>query len=257
MKLELKRPLAFIDIETTGLDIIKDRIVEVSIAKLFPDGHTETYTRRVNPTITISEKASKITGITDKDVKDLPEFKQIATEVARFIENCDIAGYNSTNFDIPMLAEEFVRAEIDFDFKKTKFIDVQVIFHKKEQRTLSAAYKFYCQKDLENAHSAEADVFATLEVLEQQLNRYEDLEPNIDFLSKYSVHNRNVDFVGRIILNDNDEPIFNFGKYKGQKVTDVLEKDKGYYSWMMNAEFPHYTKYVLTKIKLSMTKNVK
>lgn len=257
MKLELKRPLAFIDIETTGLDIIKDRIVEISIAKLFPDGHTETYTRRVNPTIPISEKATKITGITDEDVKDLPIFKDIAQELSHWIENCDIAGYNSTNFDIPMLAEEFVRAEIDFDFKKTKFIDVQVIFHKKEQRTLSAAYKFYCEKDLENAHSAEADVLATLEVLEQQLNRYEDLEPNIEFLSKYSVHNRNVDFVGRIILNDNDEPIFNFGKYKGQKVTDVFEKDKGYYSWMMNAEFPYYTKYVLTKIKLSMTKNVK
>lgn len=257
MTLKLNRPLVFIDLETTGLDIIKDRIIEITLAKLFPDGHYEIYSRRINPMMPIPPKATQITGITDEDVKDCPPFSKVAQEIANWLENSDIAGYNSINFDIPMLAEEFARAEVDFDFNKAKFIDVQVIYHKKEKRTLAAAYKFYCNKDLENAHSSKADVLATMEILEQQLKMYDDLEPNVDFLSKYSTFNRNLDFAGRVILDENDEPVFNFGKYKGQKVVDVFKKDTSYYSWIMRGEFPLNTKQVVTKIKLSMTKNVK
>ena len=256
MNLKLKRPLAFFDLETTGLDIAKDRIVEISILKVSPDGKEETYTRRINPTIPMSKQASEITGITDSDLKDMPTFKEVAPEIVKFLDNCDIAGYNSNKFDIPLLAEEFIRAEIDFDFSKRKIIDVQVIYHKKEQRTLKAAYKFYCDKDLENAHSAEADTYATYEILKKQIERYNDLGDDVNSLSKFSFHTRNVDFVGRIIYNDNDVPVFNFGKYKGKPVAEVLKKDPGYYGWMMNADFPLYTKKVLTKIRLEMNSNL-
>jgi len=256
MNLKLKRPLAFFDLETTGLDIAKDRIVEISILKVSPDGKEETYTRRINPTIPMSKQASEITGITDSDLKDMPTFKELAPEIVKFLDNCDIAGYNSNKFDIPLLAEEFIRAEIDFDFSKRKIIDVQVIYHKKEQRTLKAAYKFYCDKDLENAHSAEADTYATYEILKKQIERYNDLGDDVNSLSKFSFHTRNVDFVGRIIYNDNDVPVFNFGKYKGKPVAEVLKKDPGYYGWMMNADFPLYTKKVLTKIRLEMNSNL-
>ncbi len=256
MNLKLKRPLAFFDLETTGLDIAKDRIVEISILKVSPDGKEETYTRRINPTIPMSKQASEITGITDSDLKDMPTFKEVAPEIVKFLDNCDIAGYNSNKFDIPLLAEEFIRAEVDFDFSKRKIIDVQVIYHKKEQRTLKAAYKFYCDKDLENAHSAEADTYATYEILKKQIERYNDLGDDVNSLSKFSFHTRNVDFVGRIIYNDNDVPVFNFGKYKGKPVAEVLKKDPGYYGWMMNADFPLYTKKVLTKIRLEMNSNL-
>ncbi len=256
MNLKLKRPLAFFDLETTGLDIAKDRIVEISILKVSPDGKEETYTRRINPTIPMSKQASEITGITDDDLKNMPTFKEVAPEIVKFLENCDIAGYNSNKFDIPLLAEEFIRAEVDFDFSKRKIIDVQVIYHKKEQRTLKAAYKFYCDKDLENAHSAEADTYATYEILKKQIERYDDLGDDVNSLSAFSFHTRNVDFVGRIIYNDDDVPVFNFGKYKGKPVAEVLKKDPGYYGWMMNANFPLYTKKVLTKIRLAMNMNL-
>ncbi|MBN2776905.1 MAG: ribonuclease H-like domain-containing protein [Bacteroidales bacterium] len=257
MNLNLKRPIAFFDLETTGLDIVKDRIIEISILKISPDGKEETYTRRVNPTIPISKEASKITGIVDDDLKDMPTFKEVAKEVAKFIENCDLAGYNSNKFDVPLLAEELLRADVAVDFSKRKLIDVQVIYHKKEQRTLSAAYEFYCNKKLKNAHSAEADTFATYEILKGQVEMYDDLENDIDSLSKISYHNRNVDFAGRIVYNSKDEPVFNFGKYKGKIVTEVLEKDPGYFGWFLNADFPLYTKQVLSRIKLSMTQKVK
>jgi DNA polymerase-3 subunit epsilon len=257
MKLNLKRPLAFFDLETTGLDIVSDRIIEISILKVFPDGKEENYTKRVNPTILISKEASQITGIKDEDLKDCPTFKELAKDVAKFLENCDIAGYNSNKFDLPLLAEEFLRADVDIDFTKRKIIDIQVIFHKKEQRTLSAAYQFYCKKELQNAHSAAADTYATYEVLQNQLEMYKDLENDVNQLSSFSSQTRNIDFAGRIVYNDKDEPIFNFGKHKGKLVTEVLEKDHGYYGWMMNSDFPLFTKKVLTLIKLSMTQKIK
>lgn len=253
MNLKLTKPIVFFDLETTGLDITKDRIIEISILKIYPDQKEETYTRRINPTIPISEVAKKITGITDEDVKDKPTFGEVAKEVMKFIGNSDIAGYNSNRFDLPLLAEEFARCDIDFDIKNRNIIDVQVIYHKKEQRTLSAAYKFYCNKDLENAHTAEADTRATYEVLLQQIEKYDDLTNNIEELSKFSYYNRNADFAGRIIYNDKDQEVFNFGKYKGKTVAEILKKDSGYYGWMMNADFPLTTKQIITKIKLQLT----
>ena len=250
MKIQLKNPLVFFDLETTGIDVAVDRIVEISYLKVYPNGDTESKTLKVNPGMPIPQKATSIHGITDDDIKDAPAFQEIAKNIAKIFEGCDFAGYNSNKFDLPLLAEEFLRTEIDFDLKKRKFIDIQVIFHKKEQRTLSAAYRFYCNKKLEDAHSAEADTQATFEILQAQLDRYPDLPNDIDELSKYSSHNRNVDFLGRIVYDDEDCEIFNFGKYKGQRVTDVLKKDPGYYGWMINGAFPLYTKKVLTAIKL-------
>jgi DNA polymerase III subunit epsilon len=250
MKLKLKNPLIFFDLETTGIDVVNDRIVELSYLKIFPDGREEVKTMRINPTIPIDPKATEIHGISNEDVKDSPPFSEVAQSLANTFEGSDIAGFNSNKFDLPLLAEEFLRSEIDFDLKKRKFIDVQVIFHKMEQRTLSAAYKFYCEKDLENAHSAEADTRATYEILEAQLDRYNELQNDVDVLSKFSAHNRNVDFVGRIIYDDNNVEVINFGKYKGIPVEEVLEKDPGYYGWIMNSDFPLYTKRVLTAIKL-------
>jgi len=250
MKLNLKNPLIIFDLETTGMNISSDRIVEISYLKIYPDQREEVKTFRVNPTIPISPEATAIHGISDDDVKEAPTFNEIAKTLANCFEGCDFAGFNSNKFDLPLLAEEFIRANINFDLKKRKFIDVQVIFYKMEQRTLSAAYQFYCNKDLTNAHSAEADTRATYEVLQAQLDMYSDLQNNVVQLSTYSAHTRSVDFVGRIVYNEKDEEIFNFGKYKGQTVVSVLAKDPSYYSWMMNGDFPLYTKNVLTAIKL-------
>jgi DNA polymerase-3 subunit epsilon len=250
MNINLKNPLVFFDLETTGMNVGTDRIVEISYLKIYPDQHEESKTYRVNPCMAIPPEITAIHGISNEDVKDAPTFKEIAQTLANTFEGCDFAGYNSNKFDLPLLAEEFIRAEIDFDLKKRKFIDVQVIFYKKEQRTLSAAYKYYCDKDLTNAHSAEGDTRATYEVLQAQLEMYPDLINSVDKLSEFSAHQRTVDFIGRIVYNEKDEEIFNFGKYKGQTVVSVLAKDPSYYSWMMNGDFPLYTKNVLTAIKL-------
>ncbi|MDG5800380.1 3'-5' exonuclease [Marinilabiliaceae bacterium ANBcel2] len=250
MDLNLKNPIVFFDLETTGINIVKDRIVEISALKIQTNGEEEIRTYRVNPEMPIPPESSAIHGIYDEDVKDSPSFKGIAKELAKFMEGCDIGGFNSNKFDIPLLAEEFLRVDVDFDMRKRHFIDVQTIFHKMEQRTLAAAYKFYCSKTLDNAHSAEADTRATFEILKAQLDRYDNLDNDIPSLSKFSSHNRNVDLAGRIIYNSKDEEVFNFGKYKGKKVSDVLAKDQGYYGWMMNGDFPLYTKKVLTNIKL-------
>jgi len=250
MKLKLKNPIVFFDLETTGTNTVTDRIVEIAYHKVYPNGREETKSIRINPQMPIPPSVTEIHGITDEDVKNCPTFKDVAKEILRDIEGCDLAGYNSNRFDIPMLAEEFLRAEIDIDLMKRKFVDVQNIFHKMEQRTLAAAYKFYCGKDMENAHNAEYDTMVTYEVLQAQLERYPELENDVDFLAKFSAQTNNVDFAGRIVYNDKKEEIFNFGKYKGQKVSDVLLKDTGYYGWMMTSDFSLHTKKVLTTIKL-------
>ncbi len=252
MQLNLKNPIIFFDIESTGLNVASDRIVEICMVKVHPNGDTETKTRRINPTIPIPAESTAIHGIKDEDVKDCPTFAQIAKSLAQWMEGCDIAGYNSTKFDIPMLSEEFLRVNINFDFRKRKLVDVQNIFHKMEQRTLSAAYKFYCQKDLENAHSAEADTMATYEILKAQLDRYpEALQNDMAFLAEFSTKSRFVDYAGRIILNDKDIPVFNFGKHKGRPVKEVLETEPSYYAWIMNGDFTLDTKQVLTEIKIN------
>ncbi|MEA2043699.1 MAG: 3'-5' exonuclease [Bacteroidota bacterium] len=250
MELNLKNCIAFIDLETTGINVVKDRIVEISILKINPNQEEEIKTLRINPECPIPKETTKIHGISDADVADAPTFSQVAKSIADFIEGCDLAGYNSDRFDFPLLAEEFLRTDIDIDLKKRKFIDVQVIFHKKEQRTLEAAYEFYCNKTLENAHSAEADTVATYEVLKGQLDKYEDLQNDTESLSKFSHHKKQVDFAGRIVLNKKGEEVFNFGKNKGKSVETVLKEQSGYYDWMMKADFPRYTKKVLTEIKL-------
>lgn len=250
MQLNLKNPLVFFDLETTGINIVKDRIVEISYLKVHPNGKEESKTRRINPEMPIPAEATAIHGISDEDVKDCPTFKEIAKSLATQIEGCDLAGYNSNRFDIPLLAEEFLRADVDIDLNKRKFVDVQTIFHKMEQRTLSAAYKFYCDKSLENAHTAEADTLATYEVLKAQLDRYEDLKNDVNFLSQYSCYGNNVDFAGRMVYNDKGEEVINFGKYKGRKVEEILKSDPGYYSWIMNGDFSLHTKKMLTEIKL-------
>lgn len=252
MKLNIKNPLVVFDLETTGIDVVKDRIVEIAVLKIFPNGNRESKVRRINPGIPIPPEATAVHGITDEDVKDAPSFKEIAKSLANYIEGCDFAGFNSNRFDLPLLAEEFLRAGVDIDLKKRKFIDVQTIFHKMEKRTLAAAYKFYLDKDLENAHSAEADTNATFEILCAQVERYPELKNDVDFLSEFSSFNRNVDFAGRIILDDNGVEVFNFGKHKGKPVVEVLKAEPSYYSWMMNGEFPLYTKKVLTAIYLQM-----
>lgn len=250
MKLNLKNPIIFFDLETTGVDQSKDRIVEISIVKVMPDGTEEVKTRRLNPQMPIPAGATAIHGISDEDVKDCPTFKDVAKSLAAYVEGCDLAGYNSNRFDIPVLVEEFLRAGIDVDFKKRRFIDVQNIFHKMEQRTLVAAYKFYCDKDLTNAHSAEADTRATYEVLLAQLDKYENLENDIDALSKFSTTDRFVDYAGRLIYNDKDQEVINFGKHKGRVAEEVFRQEPSYYGWMMNGDFPEYTKKVITEIKL-------
>jgi DNA polymerase-3 subunit epsilon len=254
MKLNLKNPIVFFDLETTGINIAADRIVEIAYLKIDLNGNETSKTQRINPEMPIPENVTAIHGISNEDVKDAPTFNEIARSLAKEIEGCDLAGYNSVRFDIPLLAEEFLRAGVDIDLSRRKFVDVQVIFMKMEPRTLSAAYKFFAGKELTEAHSAEADTLATYEVLQAQLDRYPNLENDIGKLAEFSSHNRNVDFAGRIVYNDDDVEVFNFGKYKGKPVREVLESDPGYFGWMMNGDFPLYTKKVLTSIKLDSIK---
>jgi DNA polymerase-3 subunit epsilon len=263
MKLNLTKPLAIFDLETTGTNVGTDRIVEISIIKVHADGREEILTRRVNPGVPIPPEVTAIHGITDADVKDEPTFAVLAPLLNQFLANCDMGGYNSNKFDIPLLVEEFLRADVDFDLKGRRFVDVQNIFHKMEPRTLKAAYKFYCNKDIVNAHSAEADTRATYEVLLSQLERYEGVEysdkdgkvstpvvNDVRMLHEFSFHNRNADLVGHIIYNDKNQEAFNFGKYKGKSVEEVFNNEPSYYDWMMKADFPLYTKKVITAIKL-------
>ena len=250
MKLNLKRPIVFFDLETTGVDTAKDRIVEISMVKVMPNGDEVVRTRLINPQMHIPEEATAIHGITDEDVKEQPTFTQIAKSLSQFIEGCDFGGFNSNRFDLPMLVEEFLRAGVDVDFKSRKFVDVQNIFHKMEQRTLVAAYKFYCDKDLTDAHSAEADTRATYEVLKAQLDRYPELENDVTALADFSARGETADYAGRIVYNEKGEEVFNFGKYKGHKVSDIFQREPSYYDWMMKGDFPLYTKKVITEIRL-------
>jgi DNA polymerase III subunit epsilon len=265
MKLHLKNPLVILDLETTGINIAGDRVVEIALLKIHPDGNEEERVIIINPEMPIPEKATRIHGLTNEDVKDAPVFREVAKTLAKFLEGCDLAGFNSNRFDIPLLAEEFIRADVDIDFKKRKFVDVQAIFHKMEKRTLGAAYKFYCNKELTDAHRALTDVRATYEVLQAQLDLYKEtefedqngiksipVENNIEKLCEFSSYDRYVDYMGRIVLDDNNVPVFNFGKNKGMSVEKVLKEQPGYYGWMLNGDFPLYTKKVLTQIKLKM-----
>ena len=257
MQLNLKKPIVFFDLETTGLNVGVDRIVEISLLKLHPNQKEEIKTFRVNPEMPISEESSAIHGISDEDVADKPTFKQLASEIGRFMEGCDLSGFNLLKFDIPMLVEEFLRVDYDFDLKNKKIVDVQRIFHQMEKRTLEAAYKFYCDKELTNAHSAEADTVATYEVYKAQIERYEELENDTDFIHEFtgSPSDKMVDIAGRIVKNPEGIPVINFGKHKGKPVEDVLRSDPGYYGWMMRGDFPLYTKKKLTEIKLGMRNN--
>jgi DNA polymerase-3 subunit epsilon len=253
MELKLIKPIVFFDLETTGINIGNDRIVEISILKIFPNGNKESKTWLVNPEVEIPAEVSAIHGITNERVVTEPTFKELAHTVNDLIADSDLAGFNSNRFDIPLLAEEFLRVGIDFDMNDRKAIDVQVIFHKKEQRTLGAGYKFYCGKVLEDAHSAEADTNATYEILKAQLDKYDDIENSVEALSEYSTHSKRADFAGFILFNENDEEVFSFGKYKGRLVEDVLKENPGYNAWIQNADFPLYTKKVLQAIKVRMS----
>ncbi|WP_439131888.1 exonuclease domain-containing protein [Polaribacter sp.] len=253
MNLELKKPIVFFDLETTGVNIGNDRIVEISILKVFPNGNKESKTWLVNPEIEIPQGATDVHGITNEKVVTEPTFKELAPKVNEMIAGCDLAGFNSNRFDIPLLAEELMRAGIDFDMKNRKAIDVQVIFHKKEQRTLGAGYQFYCGKELEGAHGAEADTNATYEILLAQVEKYDDIGNSVDELSEFSTHGKRADFAGFILMNDEDQEIFSFGKYKGRTVEEVLKENPGYHNWIQNADFPLYTKKVLKEIKDRMT----
>lgn len=250
MQLNLTKPICFFDLETTGINITKDRIVEIAVLKVHPNGKEESKTWLVNPGIPIPKEVTAIHGISDADVADKPMFKEVAKEIYNMIKDSDLGGFNSDRFDIPLLAEEMLRAEIDFDMKNRLSIDVQTIFHKMEQRTLSAAYRFYCNKDLNDAHSAEADTNATYEVLKAQINRYEEIENDTKFLAEFSTRKQFADFAGFIGYNKKGEECFAFGKHKGKAVADILETEPGYYGWLLNADFPLYTKKVLTAIKL-------
>lgn len=253
--LKLHKPLCFFDLETTGINVAKDRIVEISILKVFPNGNKESKTIRVNPEIPISAEATSVHGISNEDVANEPTFGEIAPQIWEMMKDSDLAGYNSNRFDIPLLVEEFIRNNIEFDLKNHRFVDVQVIFFKKEPRDLSSAYKFYCDKTLENAHSAKADVEATYEIFKAQIKKYDDLENDIRFLSEFTTQKRTADLAGFIGYDNDGDEIFNFGKHKGKKVIDVFEKDLGYYSWIQNADFPGYTKKILTQIKLASAFN--
>ncbi|MBD5197247.1 MAG: 3'-5' exonuclease [Muribaculaceae bacterium] len=248
MKLKLERPLIFFDLETTGTNIVRDRIVELSYIKVFPDGTTEQKTRRLNPEMHIPEGATAIHHITDEMVANEPTFRQVAKALNEIFANSDIAGYNSNKFDVPLLIEEFGRAGINFDLAGRSFIDVQNIFHKMEQRTLVAAYKFYCGKNLEDAHSAFADTQATYEVLLGQLDKYAELEGDVKSLAEFSKLGKNVDLSARIVLDDKDEPVFNFGKHKGKRVKDVFRQEPSFYTWMMQGDFAKNTKDVVTAL---------
>ena len=250
MELKLSKPICFFDLETTGIDITKDRIVEISILKVYPNGNKESKTWLVNPTIPIPKAASDVHGITDERVAGEPTFKELAKQIHNMIKDSDLAGYNSDRFDIPLLAEEMLRAEVDFDLGNCVSVDVQTIFHKMEQRTLSAAYKFYCGKDLIDAHTASADTNATYEILKAQLDRYDSLENNIKKLSEFTYRKQIADFAGFIGYNDKGEEIFTFGKHKGKRVEDIFDEEPGYFGWLLGADFPLYTKKILTAIKL-------
>lgn len=250
-KLNLKNPIIFFDLETTGTDINKDRIVEISYIKVYPNGNEESKNMRINPGIHIPESSSQVHGITDDDVKDCPLFKDVAKSIAKVFEGCDIAGFNSNRFDIPLLVEEFLRVGVDLDLRKHKFIDVQNIYHKLEKRTLIAAYKYYCGKNLEDAHSALADTKATYEVLQAQLDHYpNELKNDVNFLSEFSTMTKTVDFAGRMAYDENGNEVFTFGKYRGMKVTDVLHRDPGYFGWILQGDFTLDTKRELMKIRL-------
>ncbi|PQB07630.1 DNA polymerase III subunit epsilon [Polaribacter filamentus] len=253
MNLNLKKPIVFFDLETTGVNIATDRIVEISILKVFPNGNKESKTWLVNPEMEIPKESSEIHGITNEQVSTEPTFKELAQKVNEMVVGCDLAGFNSNRFDIPLLAEELMRAGIDFDMKNRKAIDVQVIFHKKEQRTLGAGYQFYCGKELEGAHGAEADTNATYEILLAQLDKYPDLENSVAALSEFSTHGERADFAGFILMNDEKQEIFSFGKYKGRTVEEVFIENPGYNNWIQNADFPLYTKKVLREIKERMS----
>ena len=250
MELKLSKPICFFDLETTGIDITKDRIVEISILKVYPNGNKESKTWLVNPTIPIPKAASDVHGITDERVACEPTFKELAKQIHNMIKDSDLAGYNSDRFDIPLLAEEMLRAEVDFDLGNRVSVDVQTIFHKMEQRTLSAAYKFYCGKDLIDAHTASADTNATYEILKAQLDRYDSLENNIKKLSEFTYRKQIADFAGFIGYNEKGEEIFTFGKHKGKRVEDIFDEEPGYFGWLLSADFPLYTKKILTAIKL-------
>lgn len=250
MELKLSKPICFFDLETTGIDITKDRIVEISILKVYPNGNKESKTWLVNPTIPIPKATSDVHGITDERVAGEPTFKELAKQIHNMIKDSDLAGYNSDRFDIPLLAEEMLRAEVDFDLGNRVSVDVQTIFHKMEQRTLSAAYKFYCGKDLIDAHTASADTNATYEILKAQLDRYDSLENNIKKLSEFTYRKQIADFAGFIGYNDKGEEIFTFGKHKGKRVEDIFDEEPGYFGWLLGADFPLYTKKILTAIKL-------
>ncbi len=255
MQLNLSKSICFFDLETTGINISKDRIVEISILKVSPDGNEERKTWLVNPEMAIPKEVIAIHGITNADVADQPTFKELAKEISNMIKDSDLGGFNSNRFDIPLLAEEMLRAEVDFDMKSRVSVDVQTIFHKMEQRTLVAAYKFYCDKILDDAHSAEADTNATFEVLKAQLSRYDGLENDIKFLSEFSSRKKFADFAGFLIFNKKGEECFSFGKHKDKTVVEVLEQEPGYFGWLLNADFPLYTKKVLTAIKLRQFNN--
>jgi DNA polymerase-3 subunit epsilon len=250
MKLQLNKPLAVIDLETTGVNVASDRIVEICIVKINIDHSKEIFTQRINPQIPIPEKISKLIGIYDTDVAQCPTFKEVAPKINHFLKNCDFAGYNSNKFDLPLLAEEFLRIDLDFDMRNRKWVDVQNIFHILEPRTLAAAYKFYCNEDLLNAHSAEADTLATVKILEAQLEKYEQLKPNVEFLSEFSAKQKTADLAGRVVFNENGVEVFSFGKYKDRPVEEVFKKEPSYYDWMMKGDFPLYTKKIITGIRL-------
>ncbi|HNW98019.1 MAG TPA: exonuclease domain-containing protein [Bacteroidales bacterium] len=263
MELTLSKPLAFFDIETTGTNIVTDRIVEICILKLLPNSEKEILTRRINPGIPIPPEVTAIHGITNEDVKNEPSFSEIANELNTFFSNCDLAGYNSNKFDIPFIVEEFLRAGIDFDLRNRRFVDVQNIFHKMEPRTLSAAYRFYCNKEHEDAHSAEADTIATYEILKAQLDKYKETEytdnddvssipikNDVQALHNFSFNLHFADFVGHIVYNQKQVEVFNFGKHKGKPVEDIFKSEPSYYDWMMKSDFPLFTKKLITAIKL-------
>ena len=251
MELKLNKPLCFFDLEATGTNVAKDRIVEISILKIFPNGNRESKTWLVNPTVPISKEVVAVHGITNEKVANEPTFKELAPTVYEMIKGCDLAGYNSNRYDIPLLAEEMLRAGVDFEMKNSLAVDVQTIFHKMEQRTLSAAYKFYCGKDLEGAHGAEVDTMATYEVLKSQLDRYEDqLQNDVKWLSSFTSRKECADIAGLIVFDKKGREVFSFGKHKGKSVEDILDQEPGYFGWFQNADFPLYTKKVLTAIKL-------
>lgn len=252
MKLKLTRPLVFFDLETTGTNISTDRIVEISLVKLMPDGTVHERTRRVNPGMPIPPESTAVHHITDADVANEPTFDQIARGVADAFRGCDIAGFNSNRFDLPMLDKEFSRAGVEFDFSKARLIDVQTIYHKKEPRTLGAAYKYYCNADLSDAHSALGDTKATMEVLLAQLEKYDDLPDEVGALSEFASNNRNVDIAGRIIYDDQGREVFNFGQHKGKLVSEVLQKNPGYIQWMLNGDFAPDTIRVISRLQMKL-----